>query len=570
MNLPRPALAALGLPAFFACSVIHAQSLWIGPDNANWNESVNWSGTAPASDSSAALVFNSASNRTSINGLTNFTASSLSITGGADNHLAGNPITLDGAFTVQTGSWQRTTLDVTLTAGPKVFDIQNGFLFFGYDFSWASPSGTISGPGGLTKTGGGWLSFAKPNTYTGGTIVDGGTLQLDTGGGAGALIGTVTVNSGGQVYSKVGDSFGYNPGSKVDTLNINGGVVTHDSGSNLTLSSAIVNLTGGTLQSTGAGAIDFYDAQALGNGYPDANTAVNTSASENTAVIAGTIHLRQGDDDTGGTLFTVADGAASTDLLVSASLSNGPYQGANSAVSKAGPGTMVLSGANSYTGATTVSAGTLTITSAFLADAADVNLSTGALLRLDFTGADTIASLKINGVAQTVGTWGGPDSSATFKSPLLSGTGTLNVTSGPAAPSPYASWASGYSLGAASYADDPDSDGLSNALEWVLGGNPTLATSSPAPVLSPNASDYVLTFTRDVTTLASVTLAAEWSTDLGTWTPVPIGATSSGPDSHGVTITVTPVSGAPDSIQVRVPASNAVAGRIFVRLKATL
>ena len=39
--------------------------------------------------------------------------------------------------------------------------------------------------------------------------------------------------------------------------------------SNLTLSSATVNMTGGTLQSTGAGVIDIYDAQALGGGNPD-------------------------------------------------------------------------------------------------------------------------------------------------------------------------------------------------------------------------------------------------------------------------------------------------------------
>lgn len=60
-------------------------------------------------------------------------------------------------------------------------------------------SGKISGNGSLTKTGTGTLTFLTDNTYTGGTTVSAGTLQLGDGGAAGNVAGTVNVASGATV-----------------------------------------------------------------------------------------------------------------------------------------------------------------------------------------------------------------------------------------------------------------------------------------------------------------------------------------------------------------------------------
>lgn len=99
-----------------------------------------------------------------------------------------------------------------------------------------------------------------------------------------------------------------------------------------------------------------------------------------------------------------------------------------SSLTKSGSSKFTLNGANNYTGDTTVEAGTLSVTNAFLADAADVYLSTGAIFDLDYAGTDTIDALFIDGVSQQTGTWGAVGSGATHQSNLFTGNGLLLVS----------------------------------------------------------------------------------------------------------------------------------------------
>jgi autotransporter-associated beta strand protein len=98
------------------------------------------------------------------------------------------------------------------------------------------------------------------------------------------------------------------------------------------------------------------------------------------------------------------------------------------ALTKIGAGTLTLTGANAYTGDTRVEGGTLSINNAFLADTADIHMGNGALLNLNFSGADTVDSLFLGGVPRAPGTWGGTGSAATNISPFFTGTGRLMVT----------------------------------------------------------------------------------------------------------------------------------------------
>ncbi|QDS98505.1 sulfatase-like hydrolase/transferase [Adhaeretor mobilis] len=97
-------------------------------------------------------------------------------------------------------------------------------------------------------------------------------------------------------------------------------------------------------------------------------------------------------------------------------------------LTKSGNSTAVLTADNSYEGDTRVEAGTLSITNAYLTDASDVYLTTGANFNLDFTDIDTIDSLFIDGTSQAVGTWGAIGSGANNETALITGTGMLSVS----------------------------------------------------------------------------------------------------------------------------------------------
>jgi T5SS/PEP-CTERM-associated repeat protein/autotransporter-associated beta strand protein len=67
---------------------------------------------------------------------------------------------------------------------------------------------------------------------------------------------------------------------------------------------------------------------------------------------------------------------------------------------KLGAGTLTLATGTLYTGNTTVSNGTLVVSESFLSDAADVYVSSNAVLKLNFSGTDTIRRLYIGGILQ--------------------------------------------------------------------------------------------------------------------------------------------------------------------------
>ena len=316
------------------------------------------------------------------NGQTWGTVNTLSLTGGAVNVTAS--LAAFSALTV-TNSWDSTV------------------------------SGSLTGAGSLTKAGNGTLTLSAFNGYTGGTNVNAGTLNIDVQGTQGfSAVGVnkaVAVAAGATLRLNRTDGLGYydaNPSS----LTI-AGSMTIAAGIHASIANFGLTLNGGTLTSEGAG-------DGLGNYILDGT--VTTLANASSAVIsADSIKLRNGTTANQAVVFNVADGAAATDLSVSSVLANG--FGTNG-LTKTGNGVMVLTGSSSYSGATTVSAGTLILENTYAAGSHSV--ASGAVLEFavatgtrdsastTFSGAGTLRKTGIGGVI-----WGSGTATFAFASGAL-------------------------------------------------------------------------------------------------------------------------------------------------------
>ena len=347
-----------------------------GADN-NWSTAGNWNGTPPANWSR--LLFQGTARLINTNDL--LTAAGQIVFGNGGFNLSGNPLSLEWGVLNLAGN--NTNAIITTLAAPQSFVCSNGLLALtgnvtnnNYTLTLdgtggISISSVITGPGGLVKTGPGTAAISSQQTFTGGTMINAGTLDLTSGGGgSGPIRGTVTVNPGGTLQISTGDGFGYNADSTViNPLNIVGGTVNVSSTANQTLGNATVNLTGGAITGTTGGNLDFFQG----------GSTLNTFAASNTATISGLplSPLRQGS-----TTFTVAAGTTPSgiDLDISSVLRTSPSgDAAGAEFYKAGSGTMRLNAANTFSKPVAVSAGTLLVNGS-LTVGSPVTVSPGATL----------------------------------------------------------------------------------------------------------------------------------------------------------------------------------------------
>ncbi len=298
--------------------------------------------------------------------------------------------------------------------------------------------------GSVVKVGAGTLALTGANTYSGGTGITAGTLAFNNAQalGTGAVVMTggellatndvafgdalqsITFNGSATVAAATGKTFTFTAGitnkASVATFGnaTDNGVVLFTPASVTTTNVASLNVAGGTLR---AG-----DATGL-----NALTSINAST---TVAKGATLDLNSFNTSVAnlqgaGTVLTGTD--ASKALTVNAGNFAGSIQGADSLI-KNTVGTLVLSGVNTYGGATTVNAGVLR------AGAANV-LPVGTALTVanaatfDLNGqAQTIGSLAgVAGSAVTLGsatlTTGGNNASTAFDG-VVSGTGSLVKT----------------------------------------------------------------------------------------------------------------------------------------------
>jgi autotransporter-associated beta strand protein len=228
----------------------------------------------------------------------------------------------------------------------------------------------------LTKLGTGTYRLNQTNTYTGPTIIKQGTLSLGAGltGGSLSLSSAITVESGATFAVSrnntvtQGGTFSAAPITGAGNLSHTGG----NAGTGVTTLNA-ANTFSGTTTSSG-GLLTLSNALALQNSALDtAGSIVSSSATTGlkTTVTTLTLGGLSGDKDLA-TLFDAANGYSGVTALTlnpqtgkSNTYSGIIADGApGMSLTKTGPGTQTLSGANTYNGATNLSEGTLILNNA--------------------------------------------------------------------------------------------------------------------------------------------------------------------------------------------------------------
>ena len=315
--------------------------------------------------------------------------------------LAGYSNTVAGLATGGTAASQIITNSATGTA---ILTVNNDVLTNGSERSF---TGVLQdgGPGkvlGLTKSGSGTLNLNAANTYSGGTIVNGtgdllqGTLRVQTDASLGAVPTSPTVN----VTLNGGALMNWNVAVALDpnrtiSLGAGGGYMQAGWSSNLTVLGKV----------TGAGGLTIL---------PDSGWVVLANGTNNyagnTAIYSGA-KLQLGTGLTGQNGAVGGTGIVDHGALAFNNFEAQSYSGTISGLgtlTKLGPGTLTLSGANTYLGATTVNAGTLrTGANDVLPMASSVTVSgnaAGVTATLDLAGnSDTIGPLTLGGSTTTSG-----------------------------------------------------------------------------------------------------------------------------------------------------------------------
>ncbi|MBV8193670.1 MAG: autotransporter domain-containing protein [Alphaproteobacteria bacterium] len=386
---------------------------------------------------------------------------------------------------------------ITLTGGGEITVALN-------PLTW---SGNISGDGHLTKAGAGVLTLTGTNTYTGGTMVAFGTLQVASDDKLGAAgTGVTLVNNGGLWATS---SFTSN---RPFALANPGGTFQVSDGQTLTLTGSIA---GGTLGLVGTGTL----------------VLAGTSTYSGINNFGGTV---QGNTETlrGNIFFDTNAGNPNARSVTFDQATDGTFAGTISGIgslTKIGAGKLILSGDNTYSAGTTVSAGTLQGTSRSLQgdirDNATVIFDqnfdgtysgkmdgSGVLMkkgtgRLDITGTVTVlGGLTVNDGRLAAN--GNIASDVTLNGGILSGSGHIkgNITQNGGTIRP------GNSIG-----------------NITVDGNLTVNNGTLAFEISPTASDRItIVGAGHTATLISGTLVVQ--PDPGTYVPNTTYIIASGPN----------------------------------------
>ncbi len=296
-----------------------------------------------------------------------------------------------GSLFVNSGVTVKLTQAGSLTnSGGSTSITNNGSLQFSVTDVAKTVGNLISGTGSLEKVGAGALTLSGASTYTGKTLLSGGTLVFNNAQSFGS--GTIAFNGGGLKYGSVSTDLS----SRIATLTSDAVIDTN--GMNVTFATGLQG--SGGLKKLGTGALVLSGA----NGFAGA-----------VEVVAGTLQVGSG---TTGSLLSSATVNAGAFLSFARS-DSGSYAGSLSGsgtVEQDGSGPLTLTGAGlNFTGTMLLNNGVLVFGNALALDSGTLRFNGGSLKygsgittdlsgRIDAIPSGKAAVVDTNGNDVTFGT----------------------------------------------------------------------------------------------------------------------------------------------------------------------
>ncbi len=255
--------------------------------------------------------------------------------------------------------------------------------------------------GGLTKTGAGTLLLQdNGNGFTGPVTVSAGTLQVDSSNAIGAS-STSSQRSAAPVLVNGGNLDIDGQTLALGNVTLQSGSITDSVGTG-SLAAYSFTLESGTVGAsladvilsgnTGSNAIDLYKTTA-----GTVVLSANNTYSGSTIISAGTLQL--GNDGTTGSLGSanVTDNGTLAVDRSNAYTVNNAITGTGG-FTQAGSGTTTLTNTNSYTGVTTISAGSL-----LLVSSSNSNIASSSKIIVGDSLADSSVTLNVTGISAVGG-----------------------------------------------------------------------------------------------------------------------------------------------------------------------
>ena len=421
------AFVALGLLAgnFAAWGATVTWTGGAGGGDLNWGTAENWDIGAPVDGDD--IIFPSVAGGlvNPVNELIGLTVNSVTFTGGGYT-VSGNEVIISSGFTNSSGALNGFNCPIIL-GGDQTFNINGNTTFGGTivnDYSlivYVSPGtktaefqNVVSGAGGITKLGPGVLKmFGVVNTYTGKTLVTGGTLFIDREASLGSDPGTfaadqLTLDGATLQVNNTANLGEFNPSLGI-TLGSGGGTFLTD---NLVTCDIKQAVTGpGALIKAGSTGIlklsvaNTYEGKTIVNGGILRINGENRLGPAPAAFTADQLTIANGatlnipdvsfviSDSTRGVTIGNGGGIVSPDSGIALEIAR-PITGVG-ALTKAGAGSLTISVANDYSGGTTNSLGTLNINHSSALGSGTFTISGGTI---DNTGSGAITLSTYNNV----------------------------------------------------------------------------------------------------------------------------------------------------------------------------